>query len=274
MSLYKRLSRLMRQLYHYGPVSVAKRIYRDRRLGRQVEALNNRVDYAGLLLDLSNPLISTRMKSTFLTGKYERAELALIERFLPRDSPVVELGASLGVISCFTNLRLDNPAHHVVVEANSAVLPTLQRHRELNGCQFQIELGALAYGSDHVDFHSGVTFLAGSTDPAVGGQTVSVETVSLGGVLDTHQFGRINLIADIEGCEVDLVDNECEVLKAHVHWFIFESHPGIVSSDAMRRMFKALDSAGFLVRAQDEDVFALENTRWTSAESQSPPPPR
>ncbi len=72
-----------------------------------------------------------------LRGKYEINERQALSWIDP-SLPLVECGAGLGIVACLANRRLKNPTHHVLVEANPALLPVLARHRALNGCQFEV----------------------------------------------------------------------------------------------------------------------------------------
>ncbi len=73
-----------------------------------------------------------------LEGIYEEKERFASKRYIRRDVPVIELGGSLGVVSCLLNRRQRFPDHHVVVEANPANLLMLIENRDRNGCKFQI----------------------------------------------------------------------------------------------------------------------------------------
>src|SRR5262245_29008871 len=79
---------------------------------------------------------ATSLRGLLWLERYETLERHAITRWLPRDLPVVEFGASIGVVSCLVNKHLRNPAAHVCVEANPAVIPVLQRNRDRNGCRF------------------------------------------------------------------------------------------------------------------------------------------
>src|SRR6516165_6446497 len=91
------MSRAWKRLRDEGPFRVLARVTRAWRAGGQIEARGNRGGRCGLVFSVDNPLIHVRMKSTLADGSYERGERTLIERFLPRELPVVELGGAIGV---------------------------------------------------------------------------------------------------------------------------------------------------------------------------------
>src|SRR5881396_635135 len=121
--------------------------------GRLVELTGNRVHIDGCRFSVNSFAIKTEIKSRFLLGTYEEAERNAIRRFLDPSLPVVEFGASVGVIACLTNHMLKDPRRHVVVEANPALLPLLKANCERNDCRFTVLHSAVAYGSDEVLFY-------------------------------------------------------------------------------------------------------------------------
>ena len=94
-------------------------------------------------------------RERLLNGDYELPERFAVKRYLRPSTPVVELGASLGVVSCAINRRLSNPERHVAVEANPAVLPILTGNRDLNGCRFEIVHAAAGAEGDVITFYIG-----------------------------------------------------------------------------------------------------------------------
>ena len=262
-NLAKRLARATSEIHRRGLRNTIGRVYSDWRLGRQVEMRNNRIEYRGIQLDLSNPLIKTRMKSTFIEGHYERPELDLVERCLPGDLPVVELGASIGVVACFTNCHLNDRKRHVVVEANPRLIPSLLTNASLNNCEFSVEQSVIAYGGPNVSFYQGETFLAGATGNRRRTAPIEVATTSLAALLDKYKFDKADLIADIEGAEADLITHESNVLQSRIRWFIFENHPTVLGAARVEELLSHLSSLGFIRRATDCDVVALENVNIT-----------
>jgi FkbM family methyltransferase len=216
-------------------------------IGRLVELGGNHVKLHGLDVSVDNPLISTRHKSTLYFGIYETAEIELASRYLDPDRPTVELGGSIGVVACVTNKMLKRPANHIVVEANPVLLPLLEENRRRNDCKFAIEAVAIGYGTDTIEFTVQDHFLFGRLQSS-GGSPVQVPTASLGGLIDKHGFETINLLCDIEGAEVALVENEAEVLRSRVKNLIMETHEEYLGEGPIVRMLATLQEIGFELR--------------------------
>ncbi len=249
----KKISRWSRKLREKGLREILVGRYRRYKqsfqmdnwpIGRLVELVGNRVKMHGLVFSVDNPLVATRHKSTLYFGLYEKDEIELARHHLDPELPTIELGGSIGVVACVTNKLLRRPTDHVVVEANPVLLPTLEKNRDLNGCQFTIKAAALGYGADVLSFTVTDHFLFGRAGAAEG-RTVSVPTVSVGELIRSHGFESINLISDIEGAEVELVENESEVLRARVKRIIMEVHPDQRGSGPIAGMLAALGRIGF-----------------------------
>ena len=228
-------------------------------IGRLVELGGNHVKLHGLDVSVDNPLISTRHKSTLYFGLYETAEIELARRYLDPDRPTVELGGSIGVVACVTNKMLKRPANHIVVEANPVLLPLLEENRRRNDCQFTIEAVAIGYGTDTIEFTVQDHFLFGRLQSA-GGRSVQVPTASLSGLIEKYGFETINLLCDIEGAEVSLVENEAEVLRSRVKNLIMETHEEYLGEGPIVKMLATLKELGFELRERSrETVVALTN---------------
>lgn len=230
-------------------------------LGRLVELHGDRLVIEGCRFSLDSPTITTRAKSWFVFGSYERPEREAIRRYLDPRLPVVELGASLGVVACLTNRRLRQRERHVVVEANPELVPLLERNRVANGCEFTIVQRALHYGGDRVDFYLHPHFLGGSTHPVSTSSTV-VPTTTLKELLDRFDFTGCTLICDIEGGEASLVEHEAGVLRDSVALLVLEVHPWLLGSDGVAGLLGQLAGLGFELLYSEADTYVLRNPRF------------
>lgn len=234
------------------------RLLSHRLVGRLVELGGNRVTIENLPLSVDNPLITTRQKGLLDVGLHESGEIALACRYVRTELPVVELGGGIGVVSCVINRRLTRPEDHVVVEANPDLIPTLEVNRRLNGCGFCIRNVALAYGSEEatLGIDSFVTSRIGGV-----GRRAQVSTVTLASLVQEAAFERINLIVDVEGAEVDLVEREGSLLASRVAILIVETHPRFVGPERTAGVLAALRALGFTELARVRGVLAFANLR-------------
>lgn len=214
---------------------------------RLVEWRGNQVRLENCTFDVDNPVVSDRAKALLWSGRYERAERQSLQ-YIDRGLPVIELGANIGVVACLTNKRLLPGTPHVVVEANSQVLPTLLKNRDRNGCSFHIVPKALAYGGASAKFAQHPESLAShlSEEP----QAVEVPATSLGEIQASFGIGAFTLICDIEGGEEALVLNEASLLQQHARMMIMEVHPyrWSIGKERTDRMIERIHAIGFRER--------------------------
>ena len=85
-------------------------------------------------------------------GLYESAEIRFVQRYVGDDVDVVELGSSLGVVSCQIASQLSGDTRLVCVEANEEMLPTLRRNIANNTSLRKVRCvhGAIDYSGDAI----------------------------------------------------------------------------------------------------------------------------
>jgi FkbM family methyltransferase len=226
-------------------------------IGRLVEVCGDRVTLEDLTFSVGNPLITTREKGQLYLGLHESQEIALLHQYLIAELPVIELGGGIGVVSCIVNRKLAHPRDHIVLEANPRLIPTLETNGRINRCQFQIRNVALAYGGPEIALalDSFVSSRVGGTGP----QRVQVATTTLAQLLQESGFARINLVADIEGAEVDLVEHEGRLLSQRVQMLTLETHPHFAGVERTAQMLAVIESLGFVEATRSHTVFVFEN---------------
>jgi FkbM family methyltransferase len=182
----------------------------------------------GVVVDLRSPLVNNHCVAALFWGIYEWGERRAIQRWLLKDVPVVELGASIGFISSLA-ARTTTAGAHVAVEANPNLLPLLRQNLQLNDQQDKVRVvwGAIDYsGAAEVSLDLGNgSNLGGAV--ASGGNTssdVTVPTTTLNDLLKEHGLRKFTLISDIEGAEIGLLDESPDAISA-CEQMIIELHP-------------------------------------------------
>lgn len=219
--------------------------YRGLWRARWVEWRNNQVRLNGCTFSVGDPFVSDRAKATLWSGSYEAAERRALD-YIDPTLPVVELGANIGVVACLTNKRLAPGTSHVVVEADSRILPTLIKNREQNHCSFHILPKALGYGAEEMQFIQRRDSL-GSALGNNSAESVLVATTTLRDILTAFGIDRFTLICDIEGAEEPLLLNEGDVLKRHARMIVMEVHPEWwgIGQERVDRLLARVHELGF-----------------------------
>jgi FkbM family methyltransferase len=226
--------------------------------------LRNDVRVWGLRIHAPRRLVSPKTRWLLRNGHYEADEARLSAMALDPRYPLVEFGAGLGVISCLMNPLLDDPRRHVAVEMNDNILPITHRNRDQNGCGFKIRRGALAYDalsagtrapSAGVTERSPAWGLGDQYGGEVGGQ--DVPRVTLQGVLDAEGWDRANVVMDVEGMEIAMLENERAVLQDRVATLCVETHPDVSGAARVQEFLADLQRMGFQEVSRRGQVVAL-----------------
>jgi len=210
-----------------------------RLLAGAIALRGQRVGCRGLTISVANPTIGPREKAMLFHGRYERARLDLALRRLDPGLPTVELGGSIGLVACAFGRISRRPADHVVVEADPQLIPTLEENRRLNGGRFEVVAAAIGYGGPTVPFR-----LRAFPGAPGRGDRIAAPAVTLGRIVAERGFGPINLIVDLGGTEVDLVEHELEAIRRHVERLVLETHDRRLPPGATAAMIDRLESAG------------------------------
>lgn len=159
------------------------------------------------LLSLNDPAFRQVLINRLSTDNWEQEEYTLLKDLNP-NSCILELGACIGFISCYTNKLLNNKTNHVVIEANPGLIDSLDNNKQLNNCEFHIENTILTdYNGKIVNFKIDKRSLLGSSEhvPAIRTQeTIQIKGSTLDSLEKKYNCQFDTLICDIEGSEYKL----------------------------------------------------------------------
>jgi FkbM family methyltransferase len=227
-----------------------------------------RIKRFGVTIATTSALVSDQCVAALFWGIYEWGERRAVLRYILRDCPVVEFGASLGFISSLAARQTpDQP--QVAVEANPHLLPLLKENTARNGAagKVQIQWNAIDYSGAAVvnlDLGSGSSLggavVAGNGLPA-GRPTVAVPCTTLGAIVRERNFSRYLLVCDIEGAEAGFLREDPATIAA-CQQMIIELHEAN-TPDGIRvtpsELGEKLAAAwGLQVISRDGNVWVLE----------------
>lgn len=198
----------------------------------------------GLVFAIPKELTSRSLRGKFVVDTYELAERTLIARHLKPHARVLELGGSLGIVSCFVNKKLTDPKAHVVLEPYADLVPWITRNRDQNACAFSIENKIVARGGKvFLDKSRGSD--SGQVVEASSGVDVDViETIGWDELEKKHGIAFDTLVADIEGAEYELLTNfAANILRLKT--VIIEMHPHIMGRDKYEQICQILRDGKF-----------------------------
>lgn len=229
-------------------------------VGRALDlAFRHRIPSRGLRVQVDGPGVGPETTASLFWGFYESAEIRFVQRWLRRDLDVVELGASIGVVSSHIARRIAPDRRLVSVEANPSLIPLIERNVLLNsGRKAEVRHCAVAYGAGPT-----VTFSVSEQNVASGigraGRPVEVPATTLSALLKREGYGEYALICDIEGAEAGIVLEDMDAL-ARCRLAIFELHEGEFGGrhvDVPELERRLLDVHGFRLVARHGPVVVL-----------------
>jgi FkbM family methyltransferase len=171
---------------------------------------HHRIRNFGLVFDTSDPAISSSVEASLFWQLYESAEIRFVRRYFQGCSTVVDLGSSLGFTAAHALSSMAPDGRLISVEPNPGIIESLRRTLEDHaaGRRISIVEAAIAYGRDSVRLAPGVETWASR----VGDDGIEVPATTLGAILDEHQVSDYCLLADIEGAEWDVVEQDSGAL--------------------------------------------------------------
>lgn len=207
----------------------------------------DQIKFQNVLIHTGYPQINTYVKALLFWGLYEKQEARFIRQYLPSNLPVIELGASIGAISCITARKVA-PQLVYSIEANPSLIPIIENNLKQNGLDNGKVLNLAVGKTEEIFFIPGSDNTVGTISEYDHNDSVVVKCLSLSGILSILNIDKFNLVCDIEGSEIDFLFRDsdslvnCESLIIELH----DAHcDGILYSvDQMKEKIRSL---GFLI---------------------------
>lgn len=212
-------------------------------------------------------VVSAEVCAALAFQTYEKAELALVRSLLIPDLDTIELGGALGVTGSAILRKLTAPARLITAEFRPELLPILRQNLSLNSCgnMYNILSRAIAYPADAERcIHASFDIPAGSFGSrkgyqhALGFRTIHAQTTTLRDICEDFSLDSFQLICDIEGAELELIEQDRTVLEK-CRLLIIELHQAnrAARSVSPAQLRDLLLDQGFHVMASKGDVLAL-----------------
>lgn len=186
----------------------------------------DKIPHRGFKIDTSLASVTAATKASLFFRAYESSEYRFVRDYLPKDANVIELGGSLGVISCVIRRKIDANMQLVVVEADPLLAKAVQNNLAINGCDQDttVKNVAVAYGmGDAIHFERGPNNVSGQIAKQAGVNTITVQATTLADIVRECGFEDFCLVCDIEGVEWMILEHEPELL-AKAKMIIMEAH--------------------------------------------------
>ena len=186
-------------------------------------------------------------------GLYEKNEVALTRRYLDPDLDTVELGSGIGIVSSAICRLLSAERRFVGVEGNPELVEVARRNVSRfqgNGCRDVVHavISGKVSSSGGREFQMTERNFHHSSYGSHSAATVSIHVpeVTLTGLLGTFRYGEFQLVSDVEGGELEILEKDpgslenCRQIIAELHECTREDGSR-VSIDDLVEMVKQLD---------------------------------
>lgn len=217
----------------------------------------------GVVVALSALPLPNATKRRILGGGYETHERLLLRQALEPGDQVLELGASLGIVSSLILKLVGTAGRLVAVEANSQLAEPFRRQLSVNGlaCELVNALCCPVWAGNVPEslvscaFQVSENTLAGRA-VAGGSPSYAPEWKTAGTICSELNFTPNVLVCDIEGAE-SVWQQPGLAFPASLQKIIVELHPWINSAEVAGAILAALTKAGFEPYAFSGSVFAF-----------------
>lgn len=206
--------------------------------------------------------LSSKMRRHLMRGGYERAERKILSRLIREGDAVIELGASLGIVTTLLARKVGSSGQVVAVEPNRLLRPHFDRQLACNK-KSAILVEAL-----------GCPVWGGSVPEKIRSQCFTAAENSLSGRAEGNSGAEVPWLtlkeiaarAGIEAPTAVVIDVEggeqvwCDLAPSFpnsVKTIIVEVHPHLIGGDKAARCVQALVREGFELAEFTGSVFGL-----------------
>lgn len=203
-----------------GLKRIGKKILCEKTVGKILMYLyGNEIPTKGFKILTDSPRISEEKKASIFWGIHERVEIAFVDRYLKKRLDVVELGGSIGVVSCHILAKRNKL---IVVEADPELASILKKNLAFNFPEeknYEIIQKAVSYNkfkNNRVAFNSGKSFTGGQLSKKNDNDNRSIQYIeftTLSEIIREYGINDYILVVDIEGGEAALLNYEKVSLK-------------------------------------------------------------
>lgn len=168
---------------------------------------------------------------SIVKNNYESAERKIVKSLISQDDVVLEIGAAVGVLAKFYSDL--SPKKHILIEANTALMPILRKNVKGINCEVINALGSWESGSQKF-YISNSFYSSSSARRHESDEEVVLDKIDLNSVIKKYRCSVV--ICDVEGFEYDLISR---LDLGSVTKIILEVHQ--VGSNVLESLVKLLE---------------------------------
>ena len=182
-------------------------------------------------IHLDNDAMNFTTRGMLITGYYESGEQELLKKFLQKDLPVIEFGAGIGLSTMQIIKHVNKKVFSV--EADRLSFSLIKKNLEINNIKENIKLynNAVDNSKDKILFKSYDMFISNHTEdhniyiPRLWKlrDQYEIKTIKLNEIIDHNSINDYQLVCDIEGKEIELINSgdidctKCKIIIIDLH---------------------------------------------------------
>ena len=216
----------------------------------------------GVKVPIRGSFLSPKMRRHLMRGGYERAERKLLGRLIREGDSVIELGASLGIVSTLLAKKVGPRGAVAAVEPNHLLRPHFERQLAVNGARAMLVpvLGCPLWEGPVPEEIRSQCFAAvenSLSGRAAGKEGDAVPWLTLKEVAERAGIAAPTaIVIDVEGGEQVWCDH-APGFPESVRTIIVEVHPHLIGEMKSGECVQALIREGFALAAISGTVFGL-----------------
>ena len=179
---------------------------------------------------------------------YETSLFDALDEYLPRENPVIEIGAGIGAVSAYVNDRLFIKTEHIALEPNPYYTELLRETKKKNNLGTRFVQGAIYYNDALSPYQESrnsdaKVYTTVYTSESIIEIKKEVQSLTLSQVIRDSTFvdkTNITLIVDAEGVCEEILDNEPALSNA-----VSTIITTVTGSDEIFELRRKAESAGY-----------------------------
>ena len=208
-----------------------------------------KIQINGVFISTSPIDVKRRIRKALFNGTYESQERYYVEKYLKKDSRVLEIGCGIGLVSLVAH-KICTDGLIKSYEANPHMEKVIKKNYALNGFVPNLEMKAVSNDGKDIEFHVDPEVISSSIyDRQRDFETLVIQSVALDTII--KNFSPDTIIMDVEGAEIELLEKS---KLSGVTQMIVELHPHITGDKKICYLNDRLEAIGFTISAQKGNV--------------------
>lgn len=216
--------------------------------------------YQGIEISIRGSGYSTGTKYSLVRRVYEKEELHFVNEHIKEGDFVLELGASIGIVTRLLSKKVGKSGKVIAVEASKKVFN--EENSKIRNLENVTYINALGFPCKNLE-HSRYSNLVFEDSTSNLGGKLNYESTQKyeNSIIDLdileEGYSRYCLVVDIEGAEREILEEKASI-DERIDLVIMELHPGIYGKQIENDIRSKLVAQGFELVDNSGDVFVYK----------------